>query len=883
MLFNPLRHPILHTDPERLTPFSPWHEHIPFALCLVEMLRPRVLVELGTLTGESYCALCQAVKSLNSDACGVAIGVWSEIAVGDYTAHEVLGDLRAHHNPRYEAFSRVIQGDIETPDDRFADGTIDLLNLVNLSDDRQARAIFDAWRPKLSARGVVLMHPIGVPGTPEGVRPYWEELRACTPHFEFWHQGGLGVLGVGSERSAELDELLHAEASEAQAVRYFFAQTADRIRRQFAQFDREEIEAILVGPGWPLYETLDRLRRRLFPEGGRKEKLLLESARLLGILKRNGLREMLRAVAALRSRRGQRRASATADPYTAWIAANEPDAEALARQAETAKTLAYRPLVSILVVASGMSPATLRSFLASVRAQAVDRWEVCLIDSCDNAESEALSQELQAGDAPIRRARGEGNRARDLNRALEMATGEFVLLADAGLLAPNALYEMVRLLNEDDRIDIISSDEDKMSSDGAVRFDPWFKPMCASPELLLSVNTLAGSLVRRSLAQAVGGFDPALGGAAEWDWMLRCSERTDRIRHIPKILRHRLSAPGRPEDKRATPDALRAIDAHLRRQGISEPKAVVDASGSVRVTWPTRTPKVSIIIPTKNKAEIVGKCLTSLLQGTAYPDFEVILVDNGSTEPETLRLYETLRQDARLRIVDYKAAFNYSAANNLGARHATGEILLFLNNDIEIREPDWLEEMARWALRPEVGVVGAQLFYPKGTVQHAGVIIGLGLAGHPFSEAPPGYCGMFGSVDWYRDYTAVTGACMMMRRELYEAVGGFDEDYILTFSDVMICVRLHERGYRVVYTPHARLTHHEGGTRARYNPPADDKMAYGDLHTFIDNGDPYYNPNLSRTRLMPTLAPPGEETGAAFARRLLAFKALRRKKPQRES
>jgi GT2 family glycosyltransferase len=258
--------------------------------------------------------------------------------------------------------------------------------------------------------------------------------------------------------------------------------------------------------------------------------------------------------------------------------------------------------------------------------------------------------------------------------------------------------------------------------------------------------------------------------------------------------------------------------------------------------------------------EFLQKCLASLLHKTAYPDFEVLLVDNHSHQAATRDYYESLAADARVQILRYGPDFNYSAANNYGARRATGDMLLFLNNDVEALEADWLEEMVRWAERPEIGAVGAKLLFPNGAVQHAGVIIGLeGHGSHVFWGCAEDQSGPFGSVNWYRNYSAVTGACLMMRREVFEAVGGFDEEYRLVFSDIELCVRIANHGYRIVYTPFSRLRHHEGRTRETFIPGHDISRAYAHLEHIVESGDPYYNPNLSYTLKVPTLSGRNEE------------------------
>ena len=296
------------------------------------------------------------------------------------------------------------------------------------------------------------------------------------------------------------------------------------------------------------------------------------------------------------------------------------------------------------------------------------------------------------------------------------------------------------------------------------------------------------------------------------------------------------------------------------------------SSGEAQATWSFDEKLVSIIIPTRDKAAVLKRCLDSIFNQTRYRRFEIILVENNSQQAETLAYYQQLKSIPEVRLLEFPGTFNYSAANNLGARQALGEWLLFLNNDIEIIDPGWLEELCRWVSRPEVGAVGAKLLYPDGRIQHAGIIVGMeGHASHVFAGVKEGYSGLFGSVNWYRDNSAVTGACLAVRREVFEGVSGFDEGYVLAFSDVDICQRILQQGYRVVYTPFARLVHHEGMTRKRYIPAQDIRRGAEHLERVVKQGDPYYNPNLSYAVRIPTLKRPREEEPIVRLEKIVRF------------
>lgn len=639
------------------------------------------------------------------------------------------------------------------------------------------------------------------------------------------------------------------------------------------------LTSIQCSLSWSLIQALRRVRELLAPPGTRRDRLVLMGIRFLRLWREAGLTEVVRRTYRKLRRSWPRHWLPDESGETAALLAQcqlTPDERQ--QQQLRAAAFAYRPLISFLTPVHNPPVSVLRDTIEAVRAQTYDHWELCLADGASAAAAvRDLLDDYARKDERIRVMRLQRNLgiSGNSNVALDLARGEFAALLDHDdLVAPQMLYEVVRRLNDKPSTDILYFDEDKVSADARTHHNVCLKPGW-SPELLLSTNLLMHSVVRRALLEEVGGFDPALDGAQDWDLMLRCSEKTERIEHIPQILYHWRQIPNSCAGyDHAKPYAVRAqrtaIAAHLRRVGIPHPRVTSPAPGILRSVWPTAGRKVSIIIPTKDKAAVLRRCLLSILKGTAYADFEVLLIDNGSTEPETRAYYETLRAEARVRIVDYARPFNYSAANNFGVRHASGDLLLFLNNDTEVLEADWLEELVRWAERPAIGAVGTKLLYANAAIQHAGVIMGLGgHAGHLFAGVAHDYEGLFGSVNWYRNLLAVTGACIAMRREVFERIDGFDEGYELAFSDVEICLRLVERGYRIVYTPFAALRHYEGQTRADYVPPADHARAYERMASLVDAGDPYFHPCLSYASPIPMVRRPHEEPRLDRLRRLV--------------
>ncbi|MCP3145241.1 glycosyltransferase [Pyxidicoccus sp. QH1ED-7-1] len=507
--------------------------------------------------------------------------------------------------------------------------------------------------------------------------------------------------------------------------------------------------------------------------------------------------------------------------FEAWCARREPGDLSAAREAVA--RLESRPLVSLVTAVRDSPEALLRASLASVEAQVYPAWEWLL--------------ELDASTAPPVAALLRAAAARDPRIRLESpaaARGEWVgFLAAGDTLASHAVAEVV--LAAEPSLDVLYSDEDRLDAQGR-RTAPFFKPDW-SPDLLRSVDYVGGFLVaRRRVLEATGGLR-----ARDYELVLRLSEATRGIGHVPKLLYHGRSTP-------LATDGVRALREHLARTGESA-EVTSPAPGEYRVRYPVKgTPKVSIIVPFKDRPDLLELLLPGLLERTTYRNFEVLLVSNNSTKPETFALLERLT-DPRLVKLTWDFPFNYPAINNWAAKQATGELLLFLNNDMEVVDPGWLEELVSQAQRPEVGAVGCKLLFPEGTVQHAGVVVGItGMAGHPFWRLPEGPISTpFGHAEWTRNWLSVTSACVIFRRDVFEALKGFDERFQVCGSDIDIGLRLRQRGLRVVYTPHARLIHHESASRrADAVPEADYWWSYVAYRPWLGaKGDPFYNPNLT--------------------------------------
>jgi GT2 family glycosyltransferase len=516
--------------------------------------------------------------------------------------------------------------------------------------------------------------------------------------------------------------------------------------------------------------------------------------------------------------------------------------------------LQHRPRVSLITVVRDTVEPWLRTMIASVRAQTYPRWELCVVDQTINPRMRAVLERLASTDRRIRvqRGRRDAGWAEAAGQALKAAKGEFVALLDhRDELSPEALLAMVKRLNEDPELDVIYSDEDRIDTDGRY-VEPFYKPGWG-PDLLLSMNFLASLVVlRRALVEDVGGFRPGLDGSEDYDLLLRVTERTTRIAHIPRILYHRRKVAGCGSTNHAVTalrdeQARRVLEDALRRRG-HQGRVERAPTGRYTVRYTLRDrPKVSIIIPTRDRVDLLRPCIESIETMTDYSPYEILVLDNDSVEPATKEYLLAIQ--GKWRVVPCPGPFNFARINNAGVAQATGDCLLFLNNDTRVRRREWLTAMVEQTQRHDVGAVGARLLYPDARIQHAGVVLGvLGVAGHAFRYCPSEAPTYFDLATVVRNVSAVTGACMLVPRRVFEGVGGFDERFAVAFNDVDLCCRIRERGYLIVYTPLAELSHVESASRNDLHPSADDALMWQIWGDAIRAGDPYYNPNLTRTQ-----------------------------------
>ena len=544
--------------------------------------------------------------------------------------------------------------------------------------------------------------------------------------------------------------------------------------------------------------------------------------------------------------------------FELWIEKNEPNIYELRRMEKEAKAFAIRPKISIITPVWNTDEKWLNAAIDSIRNQIYDNWELCITDGgSTKPHIKKIIKKYSLKDKRIKVKFLDENKgiSGNSNEALRLATGEFVGFLDHDdELSPFALYEVVRSLNLDPEIDFIYSDEDKLDEAGK-RCDAFFKPDW-SPDLFLSVMyTCHLGIYRKEIVDLIGGFRNGVDGSQDYDFVLRFTEHTNpkRIAHISKILYHWRKIPG---SIASDPTAKNLINIQSAKKALHDTLVRREIEGDVfDGKWISSyrikrkiigNPRVSIIIPTRDRVDLLKSCIDSIVSKTTYSNYELIVVDNNSIEHETIDYFSTLDN----LVVSYPEKFNFSKIINFGVKYAKGDFLLILNNDVQVINPDWIESMLEHAQRSDVGAVGCKLIYPGNTIQHAGVILGLSpdprnkVAGHVFIQQPNDSSGYFGLANVIRDLSAVTAAAMMIRKDVFEEIGGFDENLAVSYNDVDLCLKIRKKGYLIVYTPYAELYHHESISRG-------DNLDENEVRYMLEKwgnalkNDPYYNRNLS--------------------------------------
>ena len=600
------------------------------------------------------------------------------------------------------------------------------------------------------------------------------------------------------------------------------------------------------------------------------------AGKMIGIMKRMSPYMVVKGIRYLRHFgfkefmiRVMERAEPEEVPYAPWYENYVATEEELEAQRKT--KWADPPVFSVAVPVYGTDPVFLKEMIDSVKAQTYPYWELLIAHAPkgeDDPLTELLDKEADADERIcVKHLESNGGISQNTNAALEMASGDFAAFLDHDdVLDEAALYLMAAYVKQHPGTDMLYTDEDKITKDGKEHFAPNLKPDY-NEDLLRSNNYITHFLaVSLELLDKAGRLDSAFDGAQDYDLIFRCAEKAEKIGHVPEILYHwrvhEHSTADNPISKTYAYEAgKRAIEAHLDRIGTEGEVMLLKDLGFYRVRYPVteengQPPLISVIIPNKDHRDMLDRCIGALLRTKGSMRMEILIVENNSEDPETFAYYRTLKGREGIRLLRWEGSFNYAAINNYGARKARGEYLLFLNNDVEAIEKGWLEEMLGTALRKDVGAVGARLYYPNDTYQHAGIVMGIGgVAGAMFTGMKRGFTGYLHKAALMQDLSAVTAACMMVRADLFASIGGFEEKLAVAFNDVDLCLRINRAGYLVVYDPYAELYHHESLTRG----PEDSKQKTRRFQTEIEymrsewtsllmGNDPYYNKNLSLSK-----------------------------------
>lgn len=548
------------------------------------------------------------------------------------------------------------------------------------------------------------------------------------------------------------------------------------------------------------------------------------------------------------------------DDYQKWIYFNEPTKEELEKQKEV--KFEKNPKISIIVPMYNTPEKYFEELVDRMIEQTYSNWELCLADG--SKEKNSKLEKICSKDARIKYKFINENKgiSGNTNEALSLVTGDYISLLDHDdLLAKNALFEIVKCINENPDVEFIYTDEDKFTELSGKRWEPHFKPDFAIDTLRSNNYICHFSTFKKELMDKLGGFRSKYDGAQDYDIIIRMSELTNKIIHIPKVLYHwrvhpQSTAAATAGDAKpyAFEAGIKVLEDHLERCKLKGTVEHGITLGNYRIHYQVEgNPKVSIIIPNMDHLDDLKVCINSILELTTYENYEIVIVENNSKKGATFAYYKEIEKNEKVKVVYYpEKKFNYSRIINYGVKHSTGDYIIQLNNDTELLTKDWLEDLIGYAQRKDVGLVGVKLFYPDDTIQHAGVIVGMGgIGGHVLKGLYKDHRGYFARDSFTQNLSAVTAACMIGRKEIYEEVGYMNEEFEVAFNDIDFCLKVREKGYLIIYDPYVQLIHYESKSRGYEDTPEKRERFSGEIQRFekywkdvLKNGDPYFNPNF---------------------------------------
>ena len=886
-----------------------WAGHIPFAFFIVSLLKPKILVELGVHAGGSYNAFCQAVRELKLDTKCYGVDTWrGDKHTGTYE-EELYDQVVQYHRENY-SFSTLLKKTFNEALENFSDQSIDLLHIDGCHTYEAVKKDFNTWLPKMKNDGVVIFHDICERSDDFGVWRFWEELKAKYNTIEMAHSHGLGVAFLGY-KNAEVEQFasqfnqesftkllfekmgnLFKENTELtahnkglqEAVNQYYQELEQRNHELIAQAqelnqkeqeliktrealavrDRElehmsrQVNEMINSVSWKVTVPLRAVGQWVRKVRKSSPQIRLYLSKIVSKMRQVGLISALKKITRYPE-------TDALKEFELWLEKNKLGKEDYEKIHKNLEELPYQPLISIILPVYNVEEKWLRVCIDSVQSQLYTNWELCIADDASTkTHVKRVLEEYRKNDERIKiiYRQENGHISAASNSALDLATGEYVALLDHDdEITVDALYENILLLNKHPEADLIYSDEARIDEDGR-KHCPYFKPEWSPDTFLCQMYICHLGVYRTSLIKEIGGFREGFEGSQDYDLALRFTEKTNKIYHIPKVFYYwrtiSQSVAGNPKAKEyAFTASYKAISEALSRRGEGGTvNQIPNCPGSYVVSYALKSrPLISIIISAGDELPATKKCIKTLLKVTDYDNYELIIIENNSSLSEDRDTYIELNSltEKKISVIRKNESDNYSTMVNKAVSAAEGELVVLLSDKIEILTPDWLTKMAGQALRDSIGAVGAKIVFPDDTIQHAGIILGIyGAIGYSHRHVNKNEYGYFGRLLINSNYAAVSGACLMIKKDLYKDVGGLDEEYKTACSDIDMCLKLISNNHYNIVLPDVQMYIHEDIIK-EYTDVFERfsikdltllEMRWGDMFS----NDPFYSPNLTRER-----------------------------------